>query len=145
MALKGCNSLRACFRHLGTSMEQENFLTSSIAFFKNIKFNHLYNFRYFFVFSFNQQQQKLKVRSDFLVRKQGNKSHVFSVLFFINLNLNKVLFFQFSKWVNNHHLLASREQRSDLVLQGFKLIFWAKFQNSPYFNLLDLPDFLMRR
>jgi len=32
MALQGCNSLRAYFRHLGTSMEQEKFLKSSIVF-----------------------------------------------------------------------------------------------------------------
>jgi len=34
MALKGCNSLRACFRHLGTSMEQEEVFKSSIIFKK---------------------------------------------------------------------------------------------------------------
>jgi len=46
VALKGCKSFRACFRHLGASMEQK-FFKSSIAFFFNMKCNHLYNFRYF--------------------------------------------------------------------------------------------------
>jgi len=31
VALKGFNSLRACFRHLGTSMEQDKFFKSSNA------------------------------------------------------------------------------------------------------------------
>jgi len=30
VALQGCNLLRACFRHLGTSMEQEKFFKSII-------------------------------------------------------------------------------------------------------------------
>jgi len=51
-ALKGCSSLRAYFKHFGTSMEQEKFFKSSIVFHNHVRFNHLYNFRYFFVFSF---------------------------------------------------------------------------------------------
>jgi len=55
VALKGCNSLRACFRHIGTSIEQK-FFKSSIVFKKNIKFR-LIIYRIFVIslyFPFNQ-------------------------------------------------------------------------------------------
>jgi len=81
MALTGCNSLRVCFRHLGTSMEQK-FHKSIIVFFLTLSLI-IFNFRIFLLIS---NSIKLKYKVSFLVRKQRNKRYIFSVLFVINLN-----------------------------------------------------------
>ena len=44
----------------------------------------------------------MKVQSTLFVHKQRNKSYIFSVVFAINLNWKKVLFFEFKKkWVTS--------------------------------------------
>jgi len=48
VALKGYNALRACFRHLGTSMEQEEFFQSSVL--KNIYILSFIIYKIFVIF-----------------------------------------------------------------------------------------------
>ena len=118
VALKGYNSLRACLRHLGTSMEKETFFKPSIFF--STKVQSFKKFSLFFcIFLLINNSIKLKYKAHLLLHQQHKKSYIFSSVFVINLNWKKVLFFfNFRNRVSTTHVQTTYGRPSGSRLEG---------------------------